>query len=716
VKSGAAPLVSVLIAVHDGARYLKPSLASVLRQTVADFDLLVVDDGSTDATPELLAAISDPRLRVVTNDAQAGLAASLNSGLEQAQGRYVARLDADDVAFPEWLERLLTRIRSRPEVAVVGTGIVEVDAAGRPGDVHRLPVGPAAVSWHALFSAPFFHSTVVIDRDLLDRRHLRYDEAYGESEDYELWTRLLAFADGDNIAAPLVLRRMHAEQAQARRGELQRSLQRDVALREIARLLPDPGEAEQAWRFGVGEGGEPGAYLSLLERFEERHGVDPAVREAAAKRLARAGRVRRAVRLAPTLPARVGADRVRRPLRTRAVRRRATEWLAALDAPVREIRVAVVSPEPTPYRSPLFDRIAARRDIDLTVIYAARTVARRAWSVEPHHRSVFLRGVGVPGARRLLRHDYPVTPGIVRALRKARPQVVVVSGWSTFAAQTAISWCRARNVPYVLLVESHDLGRRSAWRRAVKRAVVPRLLRAAAGVLVVGTLARDSVVARGAPPERIRVFANTIDVAAWEERADRLARRRRKLRSALAFGDDDVVVLSVARLAPEKGLDTLVRAVAATGDPGLAVVVAGSGPRASTLMASAEALGVRLLLTGELAEERVAEAYVAADVFALLSTHEPWGVVVNEAAASGLPLVLSDRVGAAPDLVRDNGATVAAGDVAAAADLLGQLAADPDRRRAMGERSRELVLGWGYEPSVESFVAAVREAAGPGAS
>jgi glycosyltransferase involved in cell wall biosynthesis len=710
VESGAAPLVSVLIAVHDGARYLEPSLASVLRQTVADFELLVVDDGSTDATPELLAAISDPRLRVVTNDAQAGLAASLNRGLEHAHGRYVARLDADDVAFPEWLERLLTRIRSRPEVAVVGTGIVEVDAAGRPGDVHRLPVGPAAVRWHALFSAPFFHSTVVIDRDLLDRHHLRYDEAYGESEDYELWTRLLAFADGDNIAAALVLRRMHPEQAQARRGELQRSLQRDVALREIARLLPDSREAEQAWRFGVGGGGEPGAYLSLLERFEERHGVDPAVREAAAKRLARAGRVGRAVQLARTFPARVGADRVRRPLRTRAVRRGATEWLAALDAPVQAIRVAVVSPEPTPYRSPLFDRIAARRDVDLTVIYAARTVARRAWSVEPHHRSVFLRGIGVPGARRLLRHDYPVTPGIVRALRKARPQVVVVSGWSTFAAQTAISWCRARNVPYVLLVESHDLGRRSAWRRAVKGAVVPRLLRAAAGVLVVGTLARDSVVARGAPPERIRVFANTIDVAAWEERADRLARRRRKLRSALAFTDDDVVVLSVARLAPEKGLDTLVRAVAATGDPGLAVVVAGSGPRASTLMASAEALGVRLLLTGELAEERVAEAYVAADVFALLSTHEPWGVVVNEAAASGLPLVLSDQVGAARDLVRDNGATVAAGDVAAAADLLEKLAADPDRRRAMGERSRELVRGWGYAPSVESFVAAVREA------
>jgi glycosyltransferase involved in cell wall biosynthesis len=99
-------------------------------------------------------------------------------------------------------------------------------------------------------------------------------------------------------------------------------------------------------------------------------------------------------------------------------------------------------------------------------------------------------------------------------------------------------------------------------------------------------------------------------------------------------------------------------------------------------------------------------------VFALLSRHEPWGVVVNEAAASALPLVLSDTVGAAHDLLRDgeNGFLVAAGDIAAASAALKRLAADPELRRRLGKRSRELVGGWGYEPSVERFVAAVREA------
>lgn len=363
-----------------------------------------------------------------------------------------------------------------------------------------------------------------------------------------------------------------------------------------------------------------------------------------------------------------------------------------------------MSPEPTPYRAPLFDRVAARPEIDLTVIYAARTVASRTWDVRTNHPSVFLRGAGVPGAGRILHHDYPVTPGIWRALGAARPDCVVVSGWSTFASQAAIGWCRLRRVPFLLIVESHDKGPRAGWRRKVKSSVVPRIVRRAAGVLVTGTLARESMLAHGAQPEHVRVFANTIDVEEWSERAERLAPRRPELRERLGLGDGDVAVLSVARLSPEKGLETLVRAAAADGRP-LVLVLAGSGPERGRLEELARGLGVRLVLAGDLPHERVIEAYVAADVFALLSEREPWGVVVNEAAACGLPLVLSDRVGAAPDLLRDgeNGFVLPAGDVEAAAEALRRTSS------AMGLRSREIVGGWGYGPSVDNLVASVRE-------
>ena len=676
------PLVSVLLAVHDGARYLAAAVDSVLAQTVRDLELIVIDDASTDATPDLLAAVGDERLVVVHNDRQAGLAASLNSGLERASGRYVARLDDDDIAVPTRLALQLARIRAEPKVAIVGSAVVDLDAEGRPGRTHRLPTGGAALRWHALFSSPFFHPTVLVDREALDRHGLRYDAAFLESEDYDLWTRLLAFADGANLPDPLVEKRVHAGQASLRRSDVQQSFQRQVALREIARLAPGLGEAQAELAWGLGSSrSEPtreagSALLELLAAFEQEHGRNRQVREAAARALLRGRLFRHAAEL-------VGSRRHRRPS----------------DGDV--LRVGVVSPEPTPYRSPLFDRVAAQPGIDLTVIYAAHSVAHREWTVEPDHRHVFLRGVALPGAERVLRHQYPLTLGVVRELREARPDVVVVSGWSTYASQRAIAWCRTHRVPYVLLVESHDLGPRTAWRRRIKRAVVPRLLRGAANVLAVGSAARESVVARGATS--VRVFANTIDVAAWTTRAGQLERRR---------ADDEVLVLSVARLVPEKGLDDLIRAVAEAGDSRLRLVIAGDGPEREALVRLAGELGVRLTMLGQVAEPELAQLYVDADVFALLSRHEPWGVAVNEAAASGLPLLLSDRVGAASDLLADgqNGFLVAAGDMPAAGAALERLASEPALRQEFGTRSRELVSEWDYESSVDNFVAAVREA------
>jgi glycosyltransferase involved in cell wall biosynthesis len=707
----------VVVAAHDAAPYLPDAVASVLGQTVTDLELVVVDDCSTDATPDLLAGIADARVTVLRNDEQLGLAASLNRGLDRARGRWVARLDADDAMLPSRLERQLRHVGRRPELAVAGTAVLEIDEAGRPGRVHEPPLGPVAVRWQALFGAPFFHPTVLLDRELLDRHALRYDTGYDESEDYDLWTRVLAVAGGANLAEPLVLRRLHAGQATRRRGGLQRTLQRRVGLREIARVAPGLGgrDAELAWLVGAGldlpDGAAPAAataFRELVARFEALHGRDGETRRAAARSLARAGLLAEGLELEPLLPLHVALGRVRRRARARAA--------AAGLTGVREgvpLRVTVVSPEPTPYRSPLFDRVAARDEVDLTVVYAGHTVAGRTWRVEPRHRSVVLRGARLPLASRLVHHDYPVTPGIWRELERSRPDVVVVSGWSTFAAQAALVWCRVRRVPYVLLVVSHDAGPRPGWRAAVRGAVVPRLLRAAAAVLVVGTLARRSVVAQGARPERVRLFANTIDVEAFAERAGGLASRHGELRSALGLVPGDVAVLSVARLAPEKRHDVLLRAVAEAGDPRLVPVLVGDGPERGRLELLARRLGVRLLLAGDLPWERVVEAYVAADVFALVSERETWGVVVNEAAACGLPLVLSDRVGAAPDLLRDgeNGVLVPVGDVAATAAALRRLAAGPDVRLEAGRRSLALAGEWGYEPSVEGFVAAVRDAA-----
>ena len=299
--------------------------------------------------------------------------------------------------------------------------------------------------------------------------------------------------------------------------------------------------------------------------------------------------------------------------------------------------------------------------------------------------------------------------------RESRPDVVVVSGWSTFASQAAIAWSPRARDPVRAARREPRPRPAPRWRRAVKGTVVPRDRCARPPVCsLVGTASRESLVARGARPgtrARLREHDRRCRVGGARRGA---ARTTVGAAGRLGAADDDVVVLSVARLVsgerarharPRRRGD---RRRAPSGRrrrrrPGRAA--------AEELARQPEASGCDL--TGDLCRGRRSPRRTSrADVFALLSTHETWGVVVNEAAASGLPLVLSDRVGAAHDLLRDgeNGFLVPAGDVAA--DRCGSAAAR--RRSALreqaGERSRELVREWGYEPSVESFVAAVREA------
>ena len=209
------------------------------------------------------------------------------------------------------------------------------------------------------------------------------------------------------------------------------------------------------------------------------------------------------------------------------------------------------------------------------------------------------------------------------------------------------------------------------------------------------------------------MFANTIDVDEFGRQADVLAARRGELRRALGIAEGEVVVVSVARLVEEKAHDTLLRAAASAGPP-VALVLVGDGPERARLEALARELRARVVFTGAIEWKRIIEMYVASDIFALVSRHEPWGVVVNEAASCGLPLVLSDHVGAAHDLLRsgENGVLVPPDDVAATATALTELAADDAERRSFGRRSREIVAGWGYSDSVEGFVHLVSAAAG----
>jgi glycosyltransferase involved in cell wall biosynthesis len=187
-----APQVSVLMGVRDAAAFLDEALASVFRQTFADFELIVVDDGSTDETAAILGRLVDSRVRVVRQETARGLAAALNAGLRLARGRWVARFDADDVCEPERLERQVEAMGStHPGTTVLGTWVRIIDAHGRPIGEMRPPPDAGTLGGLLFLSNSLVHPTVLVERDRLTAAG-GYDERFSCAQDYDLWLRLAA--------------------------------------------------------------------------------------------------------------------------------------------------------------------------------------------------------------------------------------------------------------------------------------------------------------------------------------------------------------------------------------------------------------------------------------------------------------------------------------------------------------------------------------------
>ena len=207
-ERGSSPRVTVLLAVRDGARYLREALVSVLEQSFTSFELLVVDDGSTDETPEILQSYRDSRLVVLHNAHSVGLTRSLNIGLRAARGEYIARLDADDACEPDRLATQVAFLESHPDVAALATGYVKIDSAGRSHGPRPAPLGRTDLRWRLLFHNPLVHSSVMIRTRVLDAVG-GFDEAFRYAQDYALWCRIVRRMPIETLQDPLVRFRVH---------------------------------------------------------------------------------------------------------------------------------------------------------------------------------------------------------------------------------------------------------------------------------------------------------------------------------------------------------------------------------------------------------------------------------------------------------------------------------------------------------------------------
>ena len=201
------PAVSVVMAVYNGEPWLGEALASVLGQSLVDLELIVVDDGSTDGTSERLAAITDPRLRVLRQP-RGGQTRALNLGLRAASAPLIARIDADDVALPERLERQASFLVAHADVGLLGTAAREIAPDGSVVQTLVPPRDDRALRRALCRSNPFIHSSVMFLRRALADAGGAYDESFAVAQDYELWLRMSRVTRLASLDEPLVLRRL----------------------------------------------------------------------------------------------------------------------------------------------------------------------------------------------------------------------------------------------------------------------------------------------------------------------------------------------------------------------------------------------------------------------------------------------------------------------------------------------------------------------------
>jgi hypothetical protein len=239
----ANPRVTVLMTVFNGERHLGEAIDSVLRQSFADFELLIVDDASTDGTAALLDAISSSRVRVTRNEENLGLTRSLNRRLALARGTIIARHDADDVSEPERLARQIAFLDANPDVALAGAWYRKIDEAGASLGERTLPVDHDRLCWALHFYCPIVHSAAVF-RTSVVREIGGYDEAFVYAQDYDLWSRLAASYRVANVGELLVRYRVGATTLTATIGEQSGEVLR-IAARNIEALgIAAPSAAE----------------------------------------------------------------------------------------------------------------------------------------------------------------------------------------------------------------------------------------------------------------------------------------------------------------------------------------------------------------------------------------------------------------------------------------------------------------------------------------
>ena len=212
------PLVSVIMPAYNAAKTIKKSIDSILNQSYTNFELLVIDDGSKDETAPIIKSYTDPRVKYVKNENNMGLVKTLNKAISISAGKYVARMDSDDISLPKRLELEVDYMESHPNCIICGgfaESFTEVDGNMRKIRLLKYEVDDYRIKQELACECCFAHPTVMFRSSVFSRTDIRYNDDYLNSEDYKYWIDLMEFGEYHNIPTKLLLYRISPTQMSA---------------------------------------------------------------------------------------------------------------------------------------------------------------------------------------------------------------------------------------------------------------------------------------------------------------------------------------------------------------------------------------------------------------------------------------------------------------------------------------------------------------------
>ena len=393
---------------------------------------------------------------------------------------------------------------------------------------------------------------------------------------------------------------------------------------------------------------------------------------------------------------------------------------APLAGGARRPRLAVVASHPVQYQAPWYRALASL--LDLRVFFAHRASpadqARAGFDVRFDWDVPLLEGfefewlentAADAGVDRFFGCN---TPGVAQALERGRFDAVVVNGWHLWTYWQAIRAARRAATPVMVRGDSQLATARGLLRRGGKRLLYPRLLRSFDACLVVGRRNADYYRHYGVPSERLFSSPHCVDNAFFARHAAIARQDRSALRRELGLPSDAVVFVFVGKLVEKKRPLDFLRALDAVAreHPSAHGLVVGDGALRARLESHRSRHGTSCAFGGFVNQSAMARAFAAADALVLPSTAgETWGMVVNEAMACGIPAIVSDQAGCAPDLIveRETGLTYPCGDVGALAERMTRLAADAELRAAMGRRAATHVARFSPEAAADGVLRAL---------